>query len=575
MVALACSILFAALALIDTEALTKFFTHQELAQRLGVAVRAVTREGAEWFRAMCAVSAFAWICIPWIIVRIAPRTEGTRPDSRAGVREPSRVAEPPLGSRAILALICALLLGLALRVDRISESLWFDEISALIDYAQHGPGAILGTYFVQSNHVLHTLLSWCTIALVGGVSEPSLRLPALIAGIASIAAIALLARECARWCAVPVRGRMAVAAGIAALAPIMVLESVEARGYSMMILFSAIASWQFLSAWRTGASLSWVFYALACALGVWSHLVLVALPLSHGIIALSLLLRPRWDGSPINTRVRALSALLALLLAAITTLTLLMPLLPDLLRIRSEFQALDGNEPSFFSPEGFHLLLGIGGAWTILAASPGIALVFIALFGARHDQRRRLPLAVLLLGLPLVIAATEFAGSWMYARFALFALPGLIIAMTWGTFDLSSLRFPLRVLGAIAAILLWTLSLATLPAKQPIREAVSFIRASDPSLTRIASAGLANNVVSYYGVLTNLAVHNAGAGGCDVDAVPEDIQWMVVLYPRSLTTDGAAEIARGWNLVKTFPGWVDWNNGDVLIYRRRESAVHE
>ena len=570
------SLAFASLAMIDTDVLARFFTHQYLATRAGVEIRPVTRQGAEWFRAMCAVSAVAWAISAWVLATSFRENQSARTPSNVAL---DSIQKSSTTYRLRFALFCALSVGLIERLWRISESLWFDEISALIDYAYYGPGAILGTYFVQSNHVLHTLLSWCAFSIAGGVSEIVLRIPAVIAGIASIGAIVALVREAALWQGVPTRARMSLVCAIAALSPIMVLESVEARGYSMMILFAALASWMFLRALRTGRSLSWIAYAILCALGVWSHLVFVVLPISHGAIAAWIIIRPR---PSTKDRIRGFAAILAITLAGITSITLLAPLLPDLLRIRSEFQALDGTEPTIFSAEGIHVLLGIGGAWTPLASLPGIGLLIIGFFGARRDPTRRMPLAVTLLGLPILVIGTEIGGSWMYARFALFALPGIFLVITLGAFDVA--RFlrqrdanAMRVnralfLGAFAIAALWTESLASLPQKQPIRDGVFFIRNQDPSISEIVSLGLADNVASYYGILAGMNVQSVGVGGVTIDKVSTNIQWMIVLYPQSIAVGVRKVLNENWTLVETFPGWVDWGNGDVLVYRRIANA---
>ena len=572
----AISLAFAAMSMIDTEVLARFFTHQYLASRASVEIRPVTRQGAEWFRTMCVLSAVVWAITAWILARSIRKNKSAAMPSNTAL---DFIQKSPTTSRLRFALFCAISVGVIERVWRISESLWFDEISALIDYAQYGPGAIFGTYFVQSNHVLHTLLTWCALTIAGGASEPVLRMPAFFAGIASIAAIVALVREAALWQGVTTRARMSLVCGIAALSPIMVLESVEARGYSMMILFAALASWMFLRALRIERSLSWIAYSILCALGIWSHLVFVVLPISHGAIAAWLIIRPR---PSTNDRMRGCVASLALTLAGITTITLLAPLLPDLLRIRREFQALDGNEPTIFSIEGLHVLLGIGGAWTPLAALPGIGLFIIGFFGVHRDPSRRIPLAVTLLGLPILIIGTELGGSWMYARFALFALPGIFLAITLGAFDVA--RFlrqcdtnRLRVnraliLGAFAIATIWTESLASLPPKQQIRDAISSIRNQNPSISEIASLGLAGNVVTYYGILAGLNVQSVGVGGVMIDEVPTNIQWMIVLYPRSIEVGTNKVLNENWTLAETFPGWVDWGNGDVLVYRRIANA---
>lgn len=547
----AIALTFLGLAFIDTTRLAQFFTHELLATRAHVAIRPVTIEGAQLFRLACVAAALAWLAIPRLL-RGASTSQ--QPDT------------PVAFSRRTLLLVCVvLLLGVTERVWRLSESFWFDEISALLDYAQYGPGAIVGTYFVPSNHVLHTLLCWCTISLAGGASEPLLRLPALLAGLAAIPTIVLLVRECARWQGARTGTAMAIGCALATLSPIMVVESVEARGYSMMILFASLASWNYLRAWRTGATSAWICYSIVCALGVWAHLTFVVLPISHGAIALWFVVRS--SSSP-HDRIAARRALLALVLAAITAFAVLSPLLPDLLRIRSEFQALDGNEPSLFSREGLHVLLGLGASWTLWSAPLGLGLFLLGLKGAVSDRTRRFPLTVTLLALPLIVVGTSFAGSWMYARFALFAMPGVLLAMTLGLCDLRTKR--LMTLVAVVLAVAWTTDICTLAAKQPIRDAVLFIREQDRSLTTIASAGLADNVVAYYGVLAGFDIRNAGTGGSNLDTLAREIGWLIVLYPESLTEQGRAALERDWSLVQTFRGWVDWTNGDVLVYCRKQ-----
>ena len=569
------AVAFASLALIESATLARFFTHEALALRAGVEIRPVTLQGAEWFRAMCVASALAWIAIPWILARVDA--------SRSTVNDPIERLDAITGSnwatRLRIALLFVLVIGLALRLWRIAESFWFDEITTLIDYAQYGPGPILGTYFVQSNHVLHTLLSWCAVTMAGVVSEPILRAPAFFAGLAAIGAIVVLVREAALWQQVATRSRMAVGCALAALSPIMVLESVEARGYSMMILFSALASAVLLRGLGRGGVISWIGYAMICVLGVWSHLVFVVVPFSHALVAIWVSLRPR-----LGTRDRkgGLSLLLAIVLAAITSVTVLAPLFPDLMQIRGEFQALDGNEPSIFSREGFHVLLGLGGAWSIKASILPLFIVLVGIAGLRMDSARRIPLAVTLLGLPILALGTELGGGWMYARFALFALPGIFLAMTMGAFDSAHFLIHRRVDatrvraltagGAILIAAFWVDSLYKLPAKQPIRDAVLFAQEQSNPGDKIASVGLADNVVAYYALAAGLEIHDAGMGGSEIDSIPPDIHWLIAIYPRSVTDAGNRSLDESWTLVRTFPGWVDWDNGDVLVYRRDRQA---
>lgn len=561
---------FVVLAMVPTESWAHFFTHPLLAERAGVEVRPQTVAGAQLLRIMSAAAALLWLAIGPLISRQC-RPERTAQQAQPAHHKPSFEMKPATWHRWQYVLGAILFLGLIERTWRMLESFWFDELAALIDYAQYGPGAIMGTYFVSSNHVFNTLLNWATIKIAGGVTEPTLRLPAFIAGLAAIGAMAILAREVARWSGRHSNGIVSLAIAVAAASPIMVLESVEARGYSMVVFFAALSSTLLLKGWRRASTGALLGYSIITALGVWTHLVFVALPIGHAVVAAFYLTRP-------GVRWRGVAGLLAIALAAITSIALLAPLLPDLLRIRREFLALDGNEPTLISAEGLRVFLGLGGAWSWVAL-PGVALFAIGLVGAMRESDRRVPILVTLLGLPILIIGTSALGSWMYARFALFALPGALLAICLGALDVRQFaathshrhKWAIRaaILAGLTVIMAWYADLSGMPPKQPIRDGVAFVRDNSDERTVIASAGLPDNVVAYYGILAKRNVINAGAGGSQLDSLSPQPQWLIVIYPRSLTQEAQAAIARDWILAAEFDGWVDWNNGNVLVYRNK------
>jgi 4-amino-4-deoxy-L-arabinose transferase-like glycosyltransferase len=142
-------------------------------------------------------------------------------------------------------LAATLLVAALLRFIGLGSGLWYDEIAAFLGYSLGGPGAAVGTYFTQANHVLHSLLAWCSTALFG-VDEVTVRLPSFLAGIGAVAAVGFLGRE-----AGGVR-LGAVAAALAAVMPTAVLPATEARGYSLMMLCAALATAHFVRGWRRG-----------------------------------------------------------------------------------------------------------------------------------------------------------------------------------------------------------------------------------------------------------------------------------------------------------------------------------
>jgi hypothetical protein len=165
---------------------TGVFEHELRTARHGGEVVATTVAGARWWRAALIA---AGLLVP-SLVAVLVRTCGTPVDS---------AAQQPLAARtrgAVAAgLVAIVLLALALRLPRLGESLWYDEIADFLAFGAFGPGATMGNYFTQSNHVLSGILCWASVTIAGGANEVVLRLPALLASLATVPACWWLARE--------------------------------------------------------------------------------------------------------------------------------------------------------------------------------------------------------------------------------------------------------------------------------------------------------------------------------------------------------------------------------------------
>jgi hypothetical protein len=132
--------------------------------------------------------------------------------------------------------------------------------------------------------------------------------------------------------------------------------------------------------------------------------------------------------------------LAAVACAAALSFALWSPALPDLLHTRSQFTASRGDEPTLLGHEGHMLLwnlLGMGALpqpgislGAILGAFLVLPLLAIGLRGCFADRQARRALGASALGLPIALALVWVAGSWFYARFMLFSLPG--VALTLG-----------------------------------------------------------------------------------------------------------------------------------------------
>ena len=133
-------------------------------------------------------------------------------------------------------LVVVTLIGVVLRISYINGPMAWDE--ALIAEWTHSWGflRIAADYHNPGNHILYHLVVAVSTMLFG--PEPwSLRLPALISGIALIPATFLTAS------ALLSRGTALITAGLVAGSPFLTLYSVESRGYMLQCLLVMLLLW--------------------------------------------------------------------------------------------------------------------------------------------------------------------------------------------------------------------------------------------------------------------------------------------------------------------------------------------
>ena len=530
---------------LDPAALARWFAHPALGERgVAMAVRS-----AAWMQS--AVPGALLVAAGMIIVLWRSDRRGAMTDAPAG--------SPRRGES--LALVVIVLVAALVRVDRAFESLWYDEIAAFMDYEQHGPGPIVATWFSPANHPLQSLLSSCSFTALGAVNELSLRLPSLLAALLTVVATWWMARPMAG-----VRGALIAAAGMA-IAPAAVLGSVEARGYSIMMLTGALLTglaWRAIERERSQQSSLWwwIAYALVAALGVWAHFTTVIVPVAHGVIAVGILLRG-------DVRI-GLRWLTALVLSAAFTLALLSPMLPWILERRAELAALDGDEPTLWSREGLAILGTWGGAWPWWPSIWGGALAAVGIVHAwRRDARGRF--TTILIALPFLLAlAIPLSGSWIYARFVSFALPGAALAWGMGLDRMFDRRRTDAILMAAVVAVGWLAVLANLPPKQPLRDLLA-IAAKEPG--PVIVVGLPDEVARFYAEPMEIDARYAQPYGTDLPSLLSATPGarVMILYPLAMppSVQGALDAA-SMTRTHVLPGWADWGAGAVELHALRD-----
>ena len=170
-----------------------------------------------------------------------------------------------------------LCLAVVLRCINLNSGLWFDEIMALVGSARLPLKDIVTQYPSNNTHLLYSALARISVTIFGEHAW-SFRLPAVIFGVATIPMLYLVGAD------VTSRFEALLAASILTVSYHHIWFSQNARGYTALLFFVLLTT-HLLMQWqrkRTNATL--VAYAVAAALGAYTHLTMVFVVASHALV---------------------------------------------------------------------------------------------------------------------------------------------------------------------------------------------------------------------------------------------------------------------------------------------------
>lgn len=177
------------------------------------------------------------------------------------------------------ALIVLLGIALALRLVRLGEGIWFDEILTHVKYGRLPYSQLLTTYDSENQHFLYSLFVRTSYSLFSeGVW--SLRLPAVLFGVLSLLAVYLVGLQ------VTDKLEAFLATSLMGFSYHHLWFSQNARGYTGLLLWSLLSSWFLLRAMREGKGWLWVTYAMTAALGVFTHITMGFVIAGQGLLFL-------------------------------------------------------------------------------------------------------------------------------------------------------------------------------------------------------------------------------------------------------------------------------------------------
>ncbi len=394
--------------------------------------------------------------------------------------------------------------ALVLRLIGLDRDLWYDEVVTLTEFVRLPTVDLLTSYTFQNNHILFTLLAKLSVGLFGE-SAAAVRLPAVLFGVGSVAALFFFARRI-----VPDRQAL-FAAALVAFSYHHVWFSQNARGYTGLMFFGLVASTLFLDGLRQRRSHVWLAYAATFAAAMYVHLTAVFLFATHGLVWLGLWLLARRSPGLAATYpgARSLWPLAGLFVGGLLTLQVYALIVPHMFAAFTVTVTHAGALPTVSPWQSplwtlLEMLRRIpGGLPAAAVATLGAAVAFHAWW----RLLRRDPAAAWVIGLPipLTLATLILAGYphvWprYFFQYQGFAALLLVEAVAYWGARLAGTSSPPEA-GALSrpslAILSFLVvgSLATLPAnyrlpKQAYRDTRDFVEAQRGPGEPVVTVGL-------------------------------------------------------------------------------------
>jgi hypothetical protein len=488
----------------------------------------------------------------------------------AGLRgfRPSTAVAPldgPISRGVVIVLGLLSLAALALRLWRIETSLWVDEVLTVVYVVRLPLGQLISSFSSQNQHLLYSLGAHASVAMFGE-SSFALRLPAVLAGVASIPALYLLGRR--------VAGEFTAIASSALMAFSYhhVWFSQNARGYTTLLLFSILSTWFWLGIQRRDSLRDKIGFIAATVLGLSVHLTMIFVLAAQVLVEAFALLYSR---KPVSAwRV----ALWPYVLACTLAVQVYALAIPEFLRsglhevsLQSEWTSpiwlLRATVTSFGA--------GLVG-WIIVVAGACVALIGVGSLARRSRATAAVFVLPILLGGAVLIAS----GHNLWPRFFFFgmgfglliAMEGLVVTAGYAARLLGQARLAAQT-GAAAACVLVVASAATVPRcyaypKQDFTGARDFVEHSRAANEPVAVVGLAGVVYTQYYAPQWTGIESAAQLESLDAATPAP--WLVYTLPievRTYQPDIWRVVERDYRPVKVFPGTLQ-GGGEVYVCRR-------
>ncbi len=463
-----------------------------------------------------------------------------------------------------------LLVAAAARIVGLNAPLWYDEMLTVTTHLRPSWGAFF-TDYSMNHHYFHDLFAKASMGLFGD-SAWAVRLPAMLFGLASIAAMWVLARDVAG------AGPAHVTALLLAVSYHHIWFSQNARGYTALALFSTLGMLLFLRGMREPKAATWIGFGLCLAAAVFTHLTGAFFFVALGLAWLAALVV-----MPDRTGRIGLPLLGAAVGIGITALVYL-PLIPGILATVGsvgDTSSLDVMQeyqnPIWTAVEAVRTGVGSGGG--LLTGLVGLLVVALVGIGAGVAGRTAPLFApAVLLSMAVTVAILMMLGMRLWPRFFFVDIGFLMLLIVLGVRAVSG--WIAAVLSAGLARLVWPVAVVAMVAvscglaarnyampKQDLAGAYALVEAARKPGERVYAVGHAGTAFrDYFGADWQPVMEDADYKAAM--AQPGPVTLVVAFPARSFRRIPALAADRAGVLteVKWFPGSL--GDGGVVVLHR-------
>jgi len=322
-----------------------------------------------------------------------------------------------------ILLLTILVISFFLRMYKINQGLWLDEIGMCVKYLRLPFGEMLTTYDSENQHFLYTLMAHIC-RLIFGETGLALRLPAVLFGVGSLAALYLLAKE------VTNKKESILATALLAFSYYHVWFSQNARGYTGLLFWTLLTSRFLMRGLRTRSPREWLWYAISVSLGIFTQFTLMFVVMGHFLICL----KACFDVDKKQAKELFAGLWIGFGLGGVLTFQLFALTLPQFFSIIG----MKGTVEAWESPLWTLLELVRGMRVSFSGSSVAIVALLVFITGL-WSYRRTAPVLIALLVLPPVIGATVVVlmkhplwPRFFFFTFGFAALVAIRGAYIWG-----------------------------------------------------------------------------------------------------------------------------------------------